>query len=179
MLTFTLLTEARHGQNGPRIRSNNIDVLLPVGRSTTDISIEDTGSFVIDFYNKTEKDTIVEQGQIVADTEFRIIDVWCDGILLESWFKNISVYRPNYFEGFLKHQPDAPKEIVSPYQFNFPGTISWTWNNKFWDWYFVTKNEREVIKFLDQDPDRVWKFRGSLDPCEDLVTKIKQVLLEL
>jgi hypothetical protein len=86
------------------------------------------------------------------------------------------VYHPRYFDGFLQHCPDAPKEITAPYQFNFPGTISWAWENNFWDWYFKQKNQLEVINFLDQDPDRVWKFRGSLDPCEDLVSKIKQVL---
>ena len=46
----------------------------------------------------------------------------------------------------------------------------------FWDWYFKEKQNKEVIKFLDKDPDRIHKFRGSLDPCEDLVTKIKQLI---
>lgn len=72
--------------------------------------------------------------------------------------------------------PDAPREIVAPYQFNFPGIISWVWQENFYNWYFVQKNKNEVINFLDKDPDRVWKFRGSLDPCEELVKGIRDIL---
>ena len=48
--------------------------------------------------------------------------------------------------------------------------------NNFWDWYFRVKQDKEVIKFLDKDPDRIHKFRGSLDPCEDVVAKIKELI---
>jgi hypothetical protein len=72
--------------------------------------------------------------------------------------------------------PDSPATIVAPYQFNFPGNFQWTWTGDFWEWYFIEKNNREVINFLDKDPDRVWKFRGSLDPCEDVVAKLKELL---
>jgi len=176
MLTFTLQTQTKYGRTGPRIRVGNEDILLPPDQATTDITVQDTGSLILDFHSKTEQDTVIENGVITADTEFRIVNIWCDGIRLETWFRNLAVYRPRYFAGFLQHQPDAPEEIVAPYQFNFPGTVTWSWQDDFWEWYFVQKNQQEVINFLDQDPDRVWKFRGSLDPCEDLVTKIKQVL---
>jgi hypothetical protein len=54
--------------------------------------------------------------------------------------------------------------------------IKWAWTGDFWDWYFKEKNEREVINFMDNDPDRIWKFRGSLDPCTDIVTNIKKIM---
>ena len=38
------------------------------------------------------------------------------------------------------------------------------------------KQDKEVIKFLDKDPERINKFRGSLDPCFDLVGKIKELI---
>jgi hypothetical protein len=176
MLTFTFLTSAEHGQSPPQIRIGSENIVLPVGQSTFDIAVEDSNSLVLDFYSKTESDTLVDHGRIIADTEFKILHVWCDGIRLETWFRNSAVYRPIYFDGFLQNCPDAPLEITAPYQFNFPGTISWTWDNNFWDWYFEQKNQFEVINFLDQEPDRIWKFRGSLDPCEDIVSKIRQVL---
>jgi hypothetical protein len=176
MLSFTFLIEAEHGQTPPQVRAGSHNFLLPVGQSTIDIAVPDEQSLILDFYSKSESDTVIKDGQIVADTQFKILTAWCDGILLENWFNNITVYRPNYFKGFLQHCPDAPAEIISPYQFNFPGTISWSWQDNFWDWYFEKKNSHEVINFIDQDPDRAWKFRGSLDPCEDLVSQIKQVL---
>jgi hypothetical protein len=179
MLTFTLQTQSQHGRTGPRIRVGSTDTLLPAGQSTVDFVMEDLNSLVVDFYSKTEQDTVIEHGCIVADTEFRISDMWCDGIKLEPWFRNSAVYRPRYFDGFLQHQPNAPTEIIAPYQFNFPGTITWSWTDQFWEWYFAQKNQLEVINFLDKDPDRVWKFRGSLDPCDDLVTNIKQALDKL
>ena len=60
---------------------------------------------------------------------------------------------------------------------HFPGCFTLPkFVDDFWDWYFKEKQNKEVIKFLDKDPDRIHKFRGSLDPCEDLVTKIKQLI---
>lgn len=117
-----------------------------------------------------------ESGTIIGDTEWRISSIWCDDILLEPWFRNDAVYKPKYFEGYLEHNPDAPKEVLAPFQFNFPGTISWNWQGYFWDWYFHEKNNREIINFLDKDPDRVWKFRGNTESCEDLVAKIKDII---
>lgn len=179
MLNFTFLTVGSAGRSLPEIRISTTDevVVVPDGVNKISFDVPDTQQLTVDFYNKTQEDTIVDhQGNIVKDTQFRIIDIWCDGIKLESWFLTDAVYRPRYFSGFLEQFPDSITEIKSPYQFNFPGTISWNWQEKFWDWYFVEKNKREVINFLDQDPDRVWKFRGSLDPCEDLVEKIKTIL---
>jgi len=175
MLIFTLLINASHGRSPPQFHAGGDNFLLPADNSTVDINIDKT-ELLLDFYSKTESDTIVENTQVTADTEFKILRMWCDGILLEPWFKNHAVYQPRYFAGYLEQCPDAPTIITAPYQFNFPGTIVWSWQGQFWDWYFDHKNKFEVINFLEQEPDRVWKFRGSLDPCADLVTKIKQVL---
>jgi hypothetical protein len=176
MLTFTIEFDTNIGRTAPRLRRGDQDVELLKGIGCVDFTVEDQGSFVLDFYNKTPSDSIVENGKIIADTEFKINKIWVDGILLELWFKNSAVYTPRYFNGYLKMVPDALREIVAPYQFNFPGIISWTWQENFYDWYFVQKNKNEVINFLDKDPDRVWKFRGSLDPCEELVKGIRDIL---
>jgi hypothetical protein len=182
MLTFTFQTHATSGKNLPLVKIETNPtcpvIEIPDGVHNVSFDTEDSGSFVLNFFNKTENDTIVDEltGQIVSDTQFRFSQVWCNNIKLESWFLTDAVYKPQYFSGFLEQNPEAPEEINSPYQFNFPGLICWQWDGNFWDWYFIEKNKREVINFLDQDPDRVWKFRGSLDPCDDIVQKIKTIL---
>ena len=169
-------TLAQYGRTAPRVRVCDQEVTVPQGLGKWSVTVNDCGVLQIDFFSKTESDTVVSDGKIVADTEFRIQKIWVDGIRTETWFCNQACYRPRYFAGFLANHSQAPDEIVAPYQFNFPGTITWQWQGNFWDWYFEEKNRNEVINFLDRDPDRVWKFRGSLDPCEDLVQGIKSIL---
>ena len=179
MLNFTFSTIGLSGKSSPKIKiiSTQEVITIPDGIEKISFDIVDNQQLNIDFFNKSQDDTILDhQGNIVKDTQFRITDVWCDGIKLESWFLTDAVYYPRYFAGFLEQFPSSPGEIKSPYQFNFPGTISWQWQESFWDWYFIEKNKKEVINFLEQDPDRVWKFRGSLDPCDDIVQKIKTIL---
>ncbi len=177
LIKFTFLTDARHGRTEPQVKICQHTITIPKGVQEWSVEIEDQEQLVIDFFSKTESDTVVDSaGCIVADTEFKILKMWVDDILVETWFRNYAVYRPVYFTGFLQHCPDAPASIVAPYQFNFPGTIEWQWQGSFWDWYFNEKNKNEIINFLDKDPDRVWKFRGSLDPCDDLVDKIKKLI---
>lgn len=177
MIKFTFETDATIGATPPCIKILNEVIELKEGISQWSVDIPDSGHLSIDFFSKVESDTVVDHtGKIVKDTQFKINKLWVDGILVEIWFKNLSVYRPRYFEGFLNLVPDAPSEIIAPYQFNFPGIIEWNWKPEFWDWYFEEKNNREVINFVSLDPDRVWKFRGDVDPCTDLVEKIKKII---
>jgi hypothetical protein len=177
MIKFTLLTETKYGASPARVLIQKKTIELPEGNHEWNCLVEDIGKFEINFFSKSESDTITDNnGNIIADTEFKILRCWVDGILTEDWFKNAAVYRPNYFKGFLDQFPDSPAEIHAPYQFNFPGTITWSWEGSFWDWYFQQKNKHEIINNLDHDPDRVWKYRGSLDPCHDLVAKIKELI---
>jgi hypothetical protein len=177
LIQFTLETHSSWGQTPPQIQVNNEVLTIPQGQNLVRLPRQDTDTLLIDFFSKKESDTIVDNdGKIVADTEWRIITMWCNDIRLETWFGNDAIYRPAYFSGFLEHNTTAPIEILAPFQFNFPGTIRWQWSGDFWEWYFHEKNKREVINFLDKDPDRVWKFRGSVESCDDLVHKIKDVL---
>lgn len=176
MLEFRFQTEAKYGRTAPQIRCEQTVVVVPEAQGIIKLPVQSKQSLIIDFFSKTESDTVVDNGKIVADTEFRFDCVWCDGIKLEPWFINESIYTPRYFTGFLSQFPDVPNQIVGAYQFNFPGTIEWHWQGDFWDWYFEQRNNRRVINFLDKDPDRVWKFNGSLDPCQDLVQKIREII---
>lgn len=182
MINFEFLVHATQGATPAKIQVLTANpgpsiVELVEGTQIISINVEDAGSLLLDFFSKTESDTVVDgQGNIERDTGFRIETIWCDGIRLETWFNHSCEYTPRYFEGFMSQFPDSPATIVAPYQFNFPGNFQWTWTGDFWEWYFIEKNNREVINFLDKDPDRVWKFRGSLDPCEDVVAKLKELL---
>lgn len=181
VLKFTIKVLTSVGESEPKIDVISSPVknilTIPEGTSYNSFLIRDSGSLVLDFFNKKESDTITDSnGNIIKDTEFRITNIWVNNIKLESWFLTNAVYKPRYFSGFLKNNPNSEKEIQSPYQFNFPGIIEWSWKTPFWDWYFLEKNNNEIIKFLDKDQDRVWKFRGSLDPCDDLIGNIKKLL---
>lgn len=183
MINFEFLVHATQGATPAKIEVMTENpgpsiIEFVEGTQIISVNVQDVGSLDLDFFSKTETDTLFDsQGNIIGDTEFRIETVWCDGIRLEPWFNHSCEYTPRYFSGFLSQFPDSPATIVAPYQFNFPGQLHWAWTGDFWEWYFVEKNNREVINFLDKDPDRVWKFRGSLDPCEDLVAKLKALLV--
>ena len=92
-------------------------------------------------------------------------------------------YEPRYFKGFIKQCKEQRinyplvKRLKSQLIWHFPGQfIFLEFYKDFWDWYFNEKQDKEVIKFLDKDPERINKFRGSLDPCSDLVGKIKELI---
>lgn len=182
MLTWTFRITVSHGRTAPSIRilSNHDQstLVLPAGTQLVTFDSHDATQLQIDYFSKIESDTVLNHdGIIVADTMWRIEHIWCDSIALERWFLHDCVYQPKYFQGYLQHNPNQPSEIIAPYQFNFPGILSWQWPDQdFWSWYFREKNNREVINFLDRDPDRVWKFRGNTESCDDLVLAIKKLL---
>lgn len=176
MLNFELEIEAKQGKTPGYLQVNGEKIYLTEPHMFVQFTVHDLGYLKL-YFSKSENDTVIDSGgNIVADTEFRILNIRCDKIKLERWITTDLIYCPDYFQGYLSQFPDAPAVINSPYQFNFPGSISLTWSANFWDWYFEEKNKREVISFLEKDPDRVWKFRGSLDPCDDLVVKIKDLI---
>ena len=177
MLEFELEIKSSQGRRPGYLQAGDEKIYLVDSLMYVKFNTHDLGQLKLVFGDKTENDTVVDSdGNIVADTEFRILNIRCNQIKLEPWILTDFVYYPDYFEGYLQQFPDSSLTITSPYQFNFPGTIEFNWVPNFWDWYFEEKNKREVISFLEKDPDRVWKFRGSLDPCEDLVEKIKELI---
>ena len=183
MITWKFEIETTVGKNPPAFRvisdSHRQTVTWDENCNTIEFASDYPGLLAIDYFSKQEQDTITDKnGHIVKDTMWRIKRIWCENILLEQWFVNDAVYYPRYFKNFIEQFPASPDKIKSPYQFNFPGLIKWQWDNNmdFWDWYFIEKNKREDINFLENDPERVWKYRGSLDPCEDLVVNIKELL---
>ena len=140
-------------------------------------------SLSLRWVNKSQKHTKTKNGKIVQDQTFELVNVRIDGIQIEEWFWTDAYYAPKYFDGFLKQYKDQrrnetlPDKIKSQLVWHFPGTFTFSsFPFNFWDWYFELKQDKEVIKFLDKDPERVNKFRGSLDPCAELVDDIKKFL---
>ena len=58
----------------------------------------------------------------LLDKNFKIKQVWIDGILAEPWFITDCVYYPEYFRKLHNY----PTEIKSPFIISFPGTIKFT-----------------------------------------------------
>ena len=182
MLKWNFEVTADIGRTAPEFHvptsCDNANIVLSTGKSIVEFSTPDCGQLIIDYHSKKESDTILDQsGKIVGDTQWRILKIWCDDILLESWFLHDCVYEPRYFAGFLEIQPDAPSKITSPYQFNFPGTLHWHWDSgNFWEWYRLERTRRVNLDNMDIDLHRWEKFVGSPELYPELVAEIKELI---
>lgn len=77
---------------------------------------------------KTPNDTIVENGTIVNDANFEILDIWVDGIRLELWaLDNILAFVPDYdqsqIEYATQHNIELKKTITNQVKFSNNGEI--------------------------------------------------------
>ena len=137
----------------------------------------------IHYFNKTEKHTIVRQGKILSDQSLELKSVYVDDVLLDNWFITNGLYYPEYFKGFLKDHAKQrineplPVKIKSQKIWHFPGKFKFeSFSKNFYDWYFNKMNNYVEINFMDKDPLRVDKFKGSLDPHKDIVDELKKYL---
>ena len=137
----------------------------------------------IHWYNKKQRHTKATEGKIIQDQTFNMGLLRVDGILLENWFFTDGYYEPQYFKGYVEahkqSRTNTPLETRLPSQniWHFPGVYYFKeWKGDFWNWYYDTKIGKEVVKFTDKDPERIAKYRGTLDPCTDLVAKLKELI---
>ena len=75
----------------------------------------------IAYFSKTERETVVRDGEIIADQSLELVKVLADDILLEPWFWTDHYYYPEYFRGYMKQCPDAPRKVKSQLRWHFPG----------------------------------------------------------
>lgn len=188
MTQFEINYTATHCVEWPRIKVLHNSKLIKDVTCDGDpitFSVEDTRENLLQlhWYNKTQRHTQSIDGKITADQTFELGLLRVDGILLENWFFTDGFYEPNYFKGFVNaHQQsrtNTPLETRLPSQniWHFPGTYFFKeWHGEFWDWYYKTKIGKEVVGFTDKDPERIAKYRGTLDPCTDLVDKLKELI---
>ncbi len=172
--TIEFEVETHEKTDPPVITVVNKNFVLSNGICKVDFVCASAG-FDIVWQNKTGSDTLCDQnGNIIADKNFKIKQVWIDGILAEPWFITDCVYYPEYFRKLHNY----PTEIKSPFIISFPGTIKFTWEGNFWQWYKQKRLSYAKIENLELDPDRVWKFAGSYDMFPELVAEFEDLINE-
>ena len=188
MINFEIQYTATHCIEWPKIKvAHNGDTVADIvcdnDRFTFSLDQAEQNKIELHWYNKTQRHTKTQGGEIVEDQSFKMGLIRVDGILIESWFFNDGHYEPKYFKGFIenhqKSRTNFPLEEKLPSQniWHFPGTYFLKeWKGDFWNWYYDTKIDKEVVKFMDKDPERIAKYRGTLDPCTDLVNKLKELI---
>jgi hypothetical protein len=156
---------------------NTFEITEETPSAIVNLELEEQNNLEINYYNKKEEHTTHINGVILQDQYLNLDFIRIDNILIEPWVLTDGYYNPKYFAGYLKHVSNPEEKIKSQLIWHFPGIFSFPiFPKNFWDWYYEQKQSKEVIKFLDKDPDRINKFRGSLDPCTELVQKIKELI---
>ena len=188
MLNFEITYKSTFSVQWPKIKVYNNDKLIKEiecnnNKFTFSIEPDDKNKLIFDWYNKTEKHTKTTNGSITQDQTFELINIRADSIQLENWIMTEGTYEPRYFKGFIKQCQEQrinyplEKRLKSQLIWHFPGQfIFLEFYKEFWDWYYVNKIQKEVVKFTNKDPERIFKYRGSLDPCTDLVKKLKELI---
>ncbi len=172
---FEFEVETHEQTDPPLISVCNQEFVLSNGICRVKFICTESDGFSIVWKNKTGSDTVCDSdGNIVADKNFKLLRVWVDGILAESWFITDCVYYPEYF----RTEHNWPTEIKSPYVISFPGTIVFSWHDSFWTWYKNKRLSYATIENIELDPDRVWKFVGSYDMFPELVNEFENLLNE-
>ena len=172
---FEFDVETHDQTDPPLITVCDQDFELYNGICKIKFNCTESNGFSMVWKNKTGLDTVCDSnGNIVADKNFKLLRVWIDGILAESWFITDCVYYPEYF----RKEHNCPTEIKSPYVISFPGSIVFTWQDKFWTWYKNKRLSYATIENVELDPDRVWKFIGSYDMFPELVDEFEDLLNE-
>lgn len=130
------------------------------------------------YTNKQEHHTQLKNGEIIQDQELEILKIRLDDMLLDSWVLTEGWFYPNYFAGFKKLAPDAPKKLKSQLIWHFPGefVLPNLVGDNFWFWYRDQRRHKHSKKHFDKDGHRDERYIGSLDPLSDLVAEIKDIL---
>ena len=149
-----------------------------------DVNIElpnvNTNFIELDYYNKNESHTIVENGQIVCDQSLELVSIRIDDILLDNWFITEGYYCPRYFAGFKQQFPDAPSTVKSQLIWHFPGNFQFApipAESQFWFWY---RDQRKLVHSAQyitaKDRARDEGYVGSLDLHKELVEEIRRLI---
>lgn len=140
---------------------------------------EKSNNLVIDYFNKLEHHTKVNNGVIVEDQYIEFVGLRLDDILLNNWMLTESYYYPRYFSGFLSQCADAPTKVRSQLICHFPGQLMLQPlpdKNKFWEWYYHQRRHIYVEQMSIRDQERNEQYAGSTDPLSELITEIKNII---
>lgn len=184
MLNFQITYKSSFCYEWPKINIYNNNILIKEvecdkNQFTFNFIPQEKNNLIFHWFNKIEKHTKFNNEKIIQDQTFELVNLRVDNIQVESWLLTDCYYEPNYFRGFINQNKDInlEKKLQSQLIWHFPGKFVFQeFPKDFWNFYFYKKQDKEIIKFLDKDPDRIHKFRGSLDPCKNLVKKIKELI---
>jgi hypothetical protein len=184
---FTFKFRATQGRTWPsaHILVNNFQIhTQEINNVNTEMSVDvfmDRGpnNISICFFSKQERETVIEQGNIVADQSLELIAVYADDILLESWFWTDHYYLAQYFRGYKKQFPDAPEQLYSQLIWHFPGRFMITnlpSTADFWDWYQKNRTSRVLKDLVDPTGQLLENFNPLDDEDRALIKEIKEII---
>lgn len=140
---------------------------------------QEGNTIILNYVNKTEQETIVEDGKIIKDQSLELAKVHIDDILVDSWFWTESYYYPRYFESYLKQFPSSPRQLKSQLIWHFPGAyiINKIPNaNQFWDNYHKTRMDI-IVKNLDDPTGHLIQNLTALDEEDkENINEIKRII---
>jgi hypothetical protein len=189
-VTFEFHFRATCGRSWPRMMmlANNMTM------SNNEITDQDTcvtlelqdyawdrapNNISIAYFSKTERETVMRDGSIVADQSLELVKVLADDILLEPWFWTDHCYYPDYFRGYLEQCPDAPKKIKSQLCWHFPGRfmlLNLPVYSEFWTWYHEQRTTRILKDLVDPTGQIKNNHRGLTNEDRELIKELKDTL---
>ena len=183
-MKFTLEFIPSEGVNWPSITifNNNIELLattIKPGQTVVSFEFDDQQQPSVNIviqYNKTQNETVIDQGTIIKDQSLELVRCWVDDILMEPWFLTEGIYYPEYFAGFLEHALDAPALIKSQFVWHFPGKFVIQYANPFWNWYSQQRKIFSQVCHVDKDLERWENYTGSFDSHQEIVDEIYRLL---
>ena len=186
-ITFEFKFNPQPGVSWPKIfiLVNNVQIdtfEITHQRPSASVSVDFNqvpNNISIGYYNKYESETVLEHGKIVRDQSLELLSVYADDILLEPWFWTDHYYYPSYFQGYLRTNPDAPREQRSQLVWHFPGRymiMNLPNSKNFWPWYQEQRTQRVLSTLIDPTGQIRDNHRGVSDEDLELIKEIKQTL---
>lgn len=133
----------------------------------------------LNYFNKHERETVVDNNLIVADQTLELLNIRVDGIQMEPWFWTDHYYLPHYFSGFKKQNPNAPETLPSQLIWHFPGRfrmMNLPAGRDFWSWYQSERTRRVLSTLIDP----TGQIRSNHDPMsaedQQLIAEIKKLI---
>lgn len=184
--TLTIIANGVYSDDWPEIQVFENDNLCGTAKiqehSQVDFQLQlnkNSNIIRIDYTNKTESSTKVNDGAVVSDQYLEIKNIRLNNILLDKWILTESDYYPNYFLGFLNNNPHAEKKLHSQLIWHFPGSfVVQPLPNKdvFWEWYFYQCRYVYVKQYDEKGKSREEHYSGSLNPLTNLISEIKRII---
>lgn len=102
--------------------------------------------------NKTDLDTVIQDGKIVEDKYLKVTKIWVDDILLVDLLCKTTCSL-QYSKSYLDTLPYTPPTNISSDSLYFNGRLTYTFNKDFFIWYHYYKKDLDM-QYVASHPDR-------------------------